>query len=129
MRKRIRLSAVAAAIAAVAMTGDLLAQTPDPDAPLVGPEIDPKPFDPRYEIREHFRRVLPPDWWVTDPIFGTSIFQVTVHIPDRWRGNPTTAIMMLCPGRHSSLWQEPIERILVQPFYRKRPWPSIECRK
>lgn len=128
MRNPIRFL-VTAALLALAMPAGVSAQTPDPDAPVVGPEIDPKPFDVRYEIREHFRQRLPPEWWVTDPIYGTSVFQVVVHVPDRWRGNPTSAIMLLCPDRHSTLWQENIERILVQPFYRNRPWPSIECRK
>ena len=128
MRKPIRFLA-AAALLALAMPAGTSAQTPDPDAPVVGPEIDPKPFDVRYEIREHFRQRLPPEWWVTDPIYATGLFQVVVHVPDRWRGNPTSAIMQLCPDRHSTLWQETIERILVQPFYRNRPWPSIECRK
>ncbi|WP_374448327.1 hypothetical protein [Stella sp.] len=107
----------------------VVGQSADPDTPQVEGEIDPKPFDPRFEIREHFRRILPPDWWASDPIYGTSLFQVTVHIPDRWRGNPTSAVMMLCPDRHSTVWQGELDRIVVHPFYRNRPWASIECRR
>ena len=93
----------------------------------VDAEIEPYPFDPRLEIREHFRLRMPTYWWYNEPEFNAGVFTVVVHIPDMWRGNPTGAVMRLCPDHDHRIWRG-VERLMVMPFYRKRPWPAFECR-
>ncbi|BBK29634.1 hypothetical protein EDC65_0029 [Stella humosa] len=122
-------AAIVLVLLAAVAAGDARAQVKGIDDPEYDPLTNPKPFDPRYEVREYFRQRMPTDWWASDPIYATSIFTITIFLPDRWRGNPTSAVAQLCPDRHSTLWQEDLERILVHPFHRKRPWPSIECRR
>lgn len=104
-------------------------QASDGDTTILDNETDHNPFDARKEIREYFRKRLPVSWWFTDPWFQNSAFTVTVHIPENWRGNPTSALMQLCPDRQSAVWQESIDRLHVQAFYRNRPWPGVECRR
>jgi len=58
------------------------------DAPVLDPEINPKPFDPRYELREYFRAHLSGGWWAEEPTYNLATFRVLVHAPKRWRGNP-----------------------------------------
>lgn len=104
-------------------------QPSDGDITVLDNEVDHNPFDARKEIREYFRQRLPVSWWFTDPWFENSAFTVTIHIPENWRGNPTTAVMQLCPDRQSPVWQESVDRLHVLAFYRKRPWPGVECRR
>lgn len=100
----------------------------DVPAPPVDARIDPFPFDPPRAIRSYLRTVLPGGWWTNEPQFSLGAFTVTVHIPDGWRGNPTSAMMRLCPPSSSGIWAS-VERIEFQPFYRNAPWAGAICRK
>ncbi|MGE0717470.1 MAG: hypothetical protein AB7P02_18630 [Alphaproteobacteria bacterium] len=112
-----------AALFAVALSGAAMAQEADVDG-----EIDPKPFDARFEIREHFRQVMPIYWWYEEPDFHAGVFTVVVHVPDMWRGNPTSAMARFCPERDHRVWSG-VDRLMIVPFYKKRPWPGLECRR
>ena len=134
MRKHLSLLAIVLVAASLPVAGQVrqkpgVTQSNDGEAAVLENEVDPNPFDPKLEIRDYFRQHLPTTWWFTDPAYGTNVWSVTVHIPDNWRGNPTSAIMQLCPDRFSPIWQESLDRILVHAFYRKRPWPGVECRR
>lgn len=83
-------------------------------------------FDVQAEIRDHIVNALPAAWWATDPVRYLNGFQVFVHISDLWEGNPTTAMMTLCPDRRSPIWQE-TQSIRLQPVYRDLPWAGYEC--
>lgn len=114
-----------ACLAAGFLAGAALAQ-PAPD-PLLDPEIDPAPFDPRLELRELFRRQMPTYWWFEEPQFNAGVFTIVVHVPKEWRGNPGSAVMRFCPDRGDAIWKG-VERFYIRPFYRDRPWPTFECR-
>lgn len=84
--------------------------------------------DPLFEIRYHFRTVLPTTWWVEEPEPIAGGYRVVVHFPDGWRGNPTGKAMTMCPERDARLWR--VSKILeIQPQYDRRRWPPFECRK
>lgn len=88
---------------------------------------DWRPVDIRQEIRAHFVR-LPYGWWIREPEMHLNTYEVVVNIPDWWRGNPTSAVNNLCPERKSRIWE--VTRILtLRPFYLKRPWPEVDCRR
>ncbi|QCN99779.1 hypothetical protein D3093_31520 (plasmid) [Azospirillum argentinense] len=84
-------------------------------------------IDIRQEIRTHFDR-LPYGWWIREPELHLNTYEVEVHLPDWWRGNPTSAVNDLCPERQSRIWK--VAKILtLRPFYQKRPWPEVDCRR
>jgi hypothetical protein len=86
-----------------------------------------RPVDIRQEIRAHFDR-LPYGWWIREPELHLNTYEVEVNIPDWWRGNPTSAVNNLCPERQSRIWK--VAKILtLRPFYQKRPWPEVDCRR
>ena len=83
--------------------------------------------DIRLEIRAHFDR-LPYGWWIREPELHLNTYEVVVNIPDWWHGNPTSAVNNLCPERKSRIWK--VAKILtLRPFYQKRPWPVVDCRR
>jgi hypothetical protein len=94
---------------------------------VVDPEIDPKPFDPRYELREYFRTHLSGGWWASEPTYNLSMFTVLLHAPKRWRGNPNSAIGNLCPGPNHPVWKG-LKAFAVQAFYEQHTWPEVICR-
>ncbi len=86
-----------------------------------------RPVDIRQEIRSHFAR-LPYGWWIREPENHLNTYEVEVNIPDWWHGNPTSAVNNLCPERQSRIWK--VTSILtLRPFYQKRPWPEVDCRR
>lgn len=99
-----------------------------PGRPFIDPDVDPYPFDPFLSLRTYLRQRLPAGWWARDPVFDAGAFSVVVNIPENWRGNPTSAMLQLCPQPGSTLWQG-IGVIELKPFYHKSPWPSVTCRR
>ena len=99
----------------------------DPSASLNRVLEDFNPIDIRKEIRKHFQ-TLPYGWWISDPTRYLNGFEVTLNIPDLWKGNPTAAAMNQCPDRRSRIWEE-TQTLTIKPFYDKRPWPMYECRQ
>lgn len=89
---------------------------------------DPFPFDPRLAIRAYLKGALPSLWWANEPEQSLGTFSVMIHIPDDWRGNPTSALMNLCPPSHSVLWRH-LQSIELVPFYRHARWTGTTCRK
>lgn len=90
-------------------------------------EMEWRPVDIRQEIRAHFAR-LPYGWWIREPELHLNTYEVEVNIPDWWHGNPTSAVNNLCPERQSRIWK--VAKILtLRPFYQKRPWPEVDCRR
>ena len=94
---------------------------------VVDPEIDPKPFDPRHELRDYFRTNLTGGWWAEEPTYNLATFRVRVHAPKRWRGNPVSAIGNLCPGRDHPIWKG-LNSFVVKAFYQQHTWPEVICR-
>lgn len=94
----------------------------------IDPMIDPAPFDGRLAIRDYLRAVLPPRWWANEPQFSLGAYSVTIHLPDDWEGNPTSAIMRFCPPSYSVLWTK-LDRIELRAFYRNAPRTGVTCRK
>ena len=99
-----------------------------PARPRIDPDVDPYPFDPFLSLRSYLRQRLPAGWWARDPMYDAGAFTVVVNIPENWRGNPTSAMLQLCPQPTSALWQG-INLIELKPFFHKSPWPSVTCRK
>lgn len=99
-----------------------------PARPRINPDVDPYPFDPFLSLRIYLRQRLPAGWWARDPVYDAGAFTVVVNIPENWRGNPTSAMLQLCPQPTSALWQG-INLIELKPFFHKSPWPSVTCRK
>jgi len=100
----------------------------DLPASEIDPLIDPAPFDGRLAIRDYLRAVLPPRWWANEPQFSLGAYAVTIHPPDDWDGNPTSAVMRFCPPSYSVLWTK-LDRIELRPFYRNAPRAGVTCRK
>lgn len=90
-------------------------------------EIDPFPYDPRLEIRTYLRNHLPPLWWSNEPEYGLGVFSVTIHVPMNWRGNPTSALMQMCPQADSTIWNG-VKRLELRPYYKNALWPGVTCR-
>jgi len=84
-------------------------------------------YDVLREIREHFRPRLVYGWYIEEPSRLLGGYEVRLHIPDWWRGNPASAAADLCPGPRSEVWRG-TPSLLIQPFYRNLPWASTECR-
>jgi hypothetical protein len=82
--------------------------------------------DPLYQVREYFNNRLPGDWWASDPDREGNRFRVRLHVPEGWRGNPTTAAMQFCPDDKNMLWNL-TPQITLQPENRSRRWPSHDC--
>ncbi|MDI4656929.1 hypothetical protein [Xanthobacter autotrophicus] len=99
-----------------------------PARPPVDPDVDPYPFDPFLSLRVYVRQRLPAGWWARDPSYEAGAFAVVVHIPESWRGNPTSAMLRLCPEPSSTLWER-IQVVELRPFYRQSPWPAVTCRR
>lgn len=99
-----------------------------PALPPVDPDVDPYPFDPFLILRTYLRDRLPAGWWARDPVYGAGVFSVVVNIPESWRGNPTAAMLRLCPEPRSKLWDR-ISVIELRPMYRKTPWAPVMCRR
>lgn len=90
-------------------------------------EEDWRPIDIRQEIRAHFDR-MPYGWWIREPELHLNAFEVEINIPDWWKGNPTSAVFNLCPERRSRIWKA-TTILTLRPFYQKRPWPGVDCRR
>lgn len=88
-----------------------------------GPTID---FTER--VYQYFRGRLPFGWWISPPVRVARRLAVVVNIPDDWNGNPSGAMMILCPDRRDKLWLE-IDLMNLQPAYRNLRWGDIECRQ
>ncbi|WP_207482947.1 hypothetical protein [Arenibaculum pallidiluteum] len=120
--------AAACAVSAFAACAALSAMAMPGPGPGAAQEPGPREsVDIRQEINDHFVGRLPYGWWISIPEERLSAFHVTVHIPDWWRGNPTAAVMDLCPDRRSRIWSV-TKRLDLTAFYRKQPWPGFECR-
>ncbi|MEP9366390.1 hypothetical protein [Xanthobacter sp. VNH20] len=98
-----------------------------PGQGAVDAEIDPFPYDPRLEIRTYLQNHLPSLWWANEPEYGLGVFTVTIHVPVNWRGNPTSALQLLCPQANSTIWHG-IKSLQLQPFYKDAMWPGVVCR-
>jgi hypothetical protein len=94
---------------------------------VVDPEIDPKPFDPRHELREYFRTHLTGGWWSGEPTYNLAMFHVLLHAPKGWRGNPNSAVANLCPGPNHPIWKG-LNAFVVQAFHQQHAWPEVTCR-
>ncbi|MFC0219991.1 hypothetical protein FHS82_002855 [Pseudochelatococcus lubricantis] len=94
---------------------------------FINPEENPYPFDPRRILKEYFEEHLPTSWWINDPLPQFNSFLVTIHIPAHWRGNPVQAVMTMCPEHNDSLWNG-LKTLDLQPYYQRRPWPTVTCR-
>lgn len=128
---RALLSAALLAVAVLAAAERPVAAQTAGDMPAdsgLDPAIDPFPFDPRLAVRDYLRRALPTRWWANEPSYTVGVWQVTVHVPDDWSGNPTAAMIGLCPPRESALWRH-LDRIELVPFYRKAPRAGTTCRR
>ncbi|TSJ62942.1 hypothetical protein FO470_08085 [Starkeya sp. 3C] len=119
------LTAGLVALPPVAWAQAGLSDLPVPD---VDPRMDPAPFDGRRAIRDYLKAVLPTRWWANEPEFSLGAFSVMIHVPDNWQGNPTSAVMRLCPPAYSVLWSR-LDRIEFVPFYRDARRAGITCRK
>lgn len=111
-----------------ALTLCLAAALSGMDRPAAAQDVEEwRAVDIRQEIRAHFDR-LPYGWWIREPELHLNTYEVEVNIPDWWHGNPTSAVNTLCPERQSRIWK--VTKILtLRPFYQKRPWPEVDCRR
>lgn len=123
----LKLSAAFFIIAMMMGTVPLSAQVASGGDAVLDPEVDPNPYDPRREIREWLRTRLPSQWWMNEPEGTLNTFQVLIHVPNEWRGNPVSAIMAMCPEHNDKLWSA-LNTLELQPFYKDRRWPSVICR-
>ncbi|MFG1401683.1 hypothetical protein [Xanthobacter sediminis] len=85
------------------------------------------PIDPHVVIRAYLAKNLPSLWWGREADFGNGRTALEIHIPDGWQGNPTTAMMRLCPQTNDNLWRT-FREIELRPFFQKKFWPSWTCR-
>lgn len=89
------------------------------------PDAEWNPLDILQAIRDHFTH-MPYGWWIREPEKRLDGYEVEVHIPDRWKGNPTAAVNQLCPDRRSRIWKG-TTTLNLRPFYLNRPWPGVQC--
>jgi len=127
------VSGLAGLTLCVLASGPLAAQSETgfsdlPGAGSVDAGVDPFPFDPRLAIRRYINNTLPSLWWANEPEQSLGTFSVMIHVPDDWRGNPTSALMQFCPPAHSVLWQR-LDQIELVPFYKRARWSGTICRK
>lgn len=85
------------------------------------------PTDPHVVIRAYLAKALPSLWWGKESEYSTGRIAVEIHIPDGWQGNPSTAMMRLCPQPNDNLWRI-YREIEMRPFYQKKFWSSWTCR-
>lgn len=95
--------------------------------PIMRPDTDPYPFDAYQSIKTYMRDNLPQGWWAPDPFLQDGVFSVKVFVPDSWSGNPSGAMLRLCPPPDSHLWRR-LKAIDLYPFYRHATWPYVTCR-
>ncbi|WGD31708.1 hypothetical protein AncyloWKF20_07775 [Ancylobacter sp. WKF20] len=127
-RAAMLVAAALLAIAAASLPAQAQTGTGDlPGASPLDPSIDPFPFDGRLAIRDYLRRALPSRWWANEPDFSLGVWSAMVHVPDDWKGNPTSALIGLCPPRESVLWRH-IDRLDLVPFYRDARRAGTTCR-
>lgn len=98
-----------------------------PGQQSVDPELDPFPFDGRLALRAYFKERLPSMWWANEPEYNLGRYSITIHAPDSWRGNPTAALLALCPQPYSNLWTG-IKSFELKVMYKNAPWPGVTCR-
>lgn len=78
-------------------------------------------------VQETLSRGLPAGWQVSLPEEWLGAPQVTVQIPDSWRGNPASAAIALCPDANSPVWRDmSVLRLVMR--YQGRVWPPYDCR-
>lgn len=85
------------------------------------------PTDPHVVIRAFLRDRLPSMWWGREFSYSPGRIAAEVHIPTGWQGNPTSAMMNLCPPPNDNLWRI-FREIELKPYYDKKLWPSYTCR-
>lgn len=85
------------------------------------------PTDPHVVIRAYLAKRLPSLWWGRESGYSPRRIAVEIHIPEGWQGNPTSAMMALCPPSNDNLWRVFTE-IEMRPFFQKKFWPSWTCR-
>lgn len=85
------------------------------------------PTDPHVVIRAYLAKRLPSLWWGRESGYSPGRISVEIHIPEGWKGNPTTAMMGLCPVSNDNLWRV-FSEIEMRPFFQKKFWPSWTCR-
>lgn len=122
--RRLRLMVL---VISVMMAMPVMAQIMTVPDTTLDPEADPNPFDPRRAISEWLRTRLPNQWWMTGPEGTLNTFQVLIHIPSEWQGNPVSAVMAMCPEHNDQLWSV-LNTLELQPFYQGRRWPGVICR-
>ncbi len=84
------------------------------------------PLDILQEMRGYMRTNLPSHWWAEDPQRYLGGYQIIVHIAKGWRGNPTAAMLQLCPAQDHRLWAG-IGRLHLQPILDDLPRPGYDC--
>lgn len=84
-------------------------------------------YDILEEIREHFRLRLAYGWYIEDPTRFMGGYEVRLHIPIWWRGNPVSAAADLCPDPRSDVWQG-TSGLVIRPYHLELSWPPIHCR-
>lgn len=100
----LRLAALSMILALAAATPAVAERAQDGQArPRYNNELPP---DVRENIRVYLRRALPPMWWHEDPRPTALGYDVTIHIPDGWRGSPGTALLNFCPRPGDPVWHK-----------------------
>lgn len=84
-------------------------------------------IDPHQEAISYLVKVLPTGWWTREADYraGHSI-TLEVHLPDGWRGNPTTALMRFCPPPKHKLWRY-FKEVDLRPVLDDRRRTSYVC--
>ncbi|MDQ0503389.1 hypothetical protein [Xanthobacter agilis] len=85
------------------------------------------PTDPHVVIRAYLAKHLPSLWWGRESQFSPGRTTVEIHLPEGWQGNPTAAMMGLCPQPNENIWRV-FHEIEMRPFFQKKFWPSWTCR-
>lgn len=85
------------------------------------------PTDPHVVIRAYLAKRLPTMWWGRESAYSDGRIAVEIHIPDGWEGNPTAAVMDLCPLANDNLWRV-FREVEMRPFFQKKFWPGWICR-
>ena len=122
MTRQLRILALASVLLIAPL--QVLAADTDDEAGEVG---SLRLYDVLREIREHFRLRLPYGWFIEEPSQLLGGYEVRLHIPVWWRGNPASAAASLCPEPGSSVWQG-TPNLFIQPYHVNLPWAATECR-
>ncbi|MCS0496123.1 hypothetical protein NVS89_13550 [Ancylobacter sp. MQZ15Z-1] len=99
-----------------------------PGAVDIDPRIDPFPYDAHRSLRDYLKAVLPSRWWANEPQTSLGVLTALVHVPDGWKGNPTSALMNLCPPYENAIWRH-VGRIDLVPFYRDARRATASCQR